>query len=238
MLTTRRAPATEWQRLLTDLGISPRDRILVVEPSSGSLVALPAVPVLTGPHGMALLGPPLDAPLPEDATATATGLPADSVDATLLFSPWTNASQVGAVAKEAIRITRPGGRVALGTLDAGTLLDASPSAYPAALGFQLFPDLASRLRDAHRHDAMIGIELLRAGIHDVVVDPFDVPMAYYDSLDECVADVEAGAWPGTDTLDDARRQILAHEVRRLLKGRRFPLVDELPWLIARGTKGS
>jgi len=238
MLTTRRAPVRIWEDFLRTIGIDPSGTVLVVGPSRRAAVQLPAVPVLPGGHGMALLGPRAGLRIPDGADATDTGLPDACVDATVLLSAWTDPARMEDAAREAVRVTRRRGEVAMGDVAADVLTASMPSAYRAALLFELFPRIAPTVRDAHQHEEMLGVELLRAGVHPVDYDLVDVPMGVFDDADAYVAAIRSGMWPGVTLLDDEALDLLAEEVRRSLRGVRFPVVDILPWGIARGPRAS
>ncbi|HHC07383.1 MAG TPA: hypothetical protein ENK55_01505 [Actinobacteria bacterium] len=235
-MLTATARVTVWRTLFEELGIPSDGTVLLVGPPEESFAEMPAIPVLPGGHGMAVLGPPLDRRIPDDATAVATGLDDDAVDAVFMLSAWGDPALMGQVAREAVRITRPGGTVVLGDVDAAVLTESSPAAYRAALLYETYPWVGDRIRDAHAHEAMLGIELLRAGIHPVQADQRDLPMGYFDDADAYEAAVARGLWPGVLLLDEADRGRLLAELRRSLVDARFPVADVQPWMLAHGRK--
>ncbi len=237
MLRARLAPVSEWEALLRRLDVPLEGRVLVAGPPAESLAARPAVPVVASTTGLTLFGPPLEGPIPDGATAEATLLPTGAFDAVLALSAWSRPDRVGAVAGEALRLTRPGGTIVLGDLDAVVLVAGPPAAYRAAVLYARHPDLARRLVAAHEHTVMLGVELLRGGVHPVTVERMDLPMAFLDGPEAYASAVRAGLWPGfVDLSPEERDEVLAALADSLRPPVRFPIVDRQPWVIARGRR--
>jgi hypothetical protein len=219
---------------LTDLGAPTGADTLLLGPYAEFLAdRLPGPTGDTAP-GVATLGV---ATVPEGATPRATGFPDASFDAAVVLSAWDTPAGILPVVTEAARAVRSGGAVWIGEIDPKALTRSMPAARRYGLLYRSFPVVAAEVRRRFRSAEAIGIEAVRAGLHDVDETKVDLPVATIGSVEEGVAAVRSGIWPGTDMLDEASLDFLLGEVEAsLAPPTRFPVVATLPWLIVRARR--
>jgi hypothetical protein len=99
------------------------------------------------------------------------------------------------------------------------------------------PAAKADVRFRFRAADTIGVEAIRARMHDVVETKVDLPVVSIDTAAEGVEAVRAGIWPGTERLDPVSLDRLLEQVDASLEPpTRFPIVLTLPWLLVRGTR--
>lgn len=223
-----------WLSTLTELGAADGVDTLLIGPYAESLAdQLPAPTGDTTPHVATLRV----TPVPDGAVPTATGFPGASFDAVVALSAWEAPADVFAVAEEAVRVVRPGGRVWLGEVDARALTLSMPAARRYGLLYREEPELAGRARFRLRAADGLGVEAVRAGLRDVVEMRSELPVAVVDTAAEGVEAVRSGIWPESAMLEaTALDRLLTRVHASLQPPTRFPVVFTLPFSIVRGLR--
>ncbi len=159
--------------------------------------------------------------------------PEDSVDTVVLLHAWASSDQVDAVARAATDWLRPGGWLLMAELDTSRLFGASPRLYPSAALYQMFPEVASRLRRRCADGIFLSKAAIRAGLDHKVGAWVDRPLAGYDSPSELVAAIEFGAWRGLEHLDADDYASLLTAVGDVARDE-WPMIELEPWLVVGG----
>ena len=223
-----------WLTTLTELGAADGVDTLLIGPYAESLAdQLPAPTGDTTPNVATLRV----TPVPDGALPTATGFSDGSFDSAVALSAWETPADVFAVVEEAVRVVGSGGRVWLGEIDARALTLSMPAARRYGLLYREEPELATKVRFRFRAADGLGVEAVRAGLHDVVEMRTDLPVAVADSAAEGVEAVRSGIWPESALLDaTAFDQLLTRVDASLQLPTRFPVVFTLPFSIVRGLR--
>jgi len=230
-----RTLAEAWRRAVDGLRGGRLDGETVILGPQAELVAdhLPG-PTAGSAPAVASLG---TLPVPEDATATASGLPDGAFDTAIALGAWGSPAEVGAVLAEAVRVTRPGGSVWVGDVDARTLTRAMPATQPYGLLYRSEPSVAADVRHRFRATPGLGVDAVRAGLRSVSTTNADLPAAVADGVAEAVEAVRGGIWPGTELLDEATLdRLLTHLAASMRRSVRFPVVLTLPWSLVQGRR--
>jgi len=223
-----------WLETLTDLGAPTGADTLLIGPYAEFLADQLPGPTGDTASGVATLGV---ATVPEGATPLETGFPDGSFDAAVVMSAWKTPAGILPVVIEAARTVRSGGTVWIGEIDPKALTRSMPAARRYGLLYRSFPAVADEVRRRFRSAEAIGIEAVRAGLQDVDETKVDLPVATIGSVEEGVAAVRSGIWPGTDMLDEASLDSLLGRVEAsLAPPTRFPVVATLPFLIVRSRR--
>ena len=225
-----------WQSMLSGLGVSVDEHVLLGGPGAENLAIELGAPVNDATGSLVSLGPEA-ALLAESAVPSATELPADSFDAVVMLSAWETPTEVGPVVREAARLTRPGGAVWVGDLERQALIRATPATYPAGLLYATHPEVGAKVVAGAQRSSLLGIEMVRAGMRSVTSDNVDLPIAVLGDELEYIEAVRAGMWPGVEHLAEADLDDLLTALRvELGPPVRFPFVEYRPWVMVRGAQ--
>lgn len=230
MLETLDALTAAWNEALGSLGVELDGAIVIGGGPAEAFGHTLPVRVSDEVHHLVTLG---SAPqLGDHATPSATGLSDDEVDACVMLEAWADAREVPRVVAEARRITRPGGAIWLGVVDAERIHKATRATQRSALAYGAFPGLLSGVPD--RSVADCPLALLRGGLKDIETWPVRLPIAAFDSRDTYAEAAVSGMWAGTELLSVAERSALRRAVLDELRGAEPPFVEHQPWIVARG----
>jgi hypothetical protein len=223
-----------WLTTLTELGAAQGNDSLLIGPHAESLAdQLPGPTGDTTPNVATLFV----TPVPDGATPTATGFPANSFDSAVALSAWETPADVSAVAAEAVRVVRPGGTVWLGEIDARGLTRSTPAARRYGLLYRDHPPVSDAARFRFRAAETIGVDAVRVGLRPIAETRADFPVAVAESRADAVEAVRSGIWPGTGLLDaTALDDLLVRVDESFEPPERFPFVFTLPWILVEGRR--
>lgn len=216
---------------MEEIGIPAVGPLLVVGPTDGVAEALQTagIPVTMSLQSGGVFGKTNLEPVV--GVATNVGLVDDSVAAVVALAAWSRPSQVRAVAEEAVRITRPGGVVVLGDVDAGVLTTGPPRAFPASRFYRAHPAAAAALTARTAPASSLAIEAVRSRLDDVGAMTADRLIGVFGSASEYLAAIADGLWRGADAIDEATGSATAAAITSTL---RYPAEDHQPWRFVRG----
>lgn len=175
-------------------------------------------------------------PLADDATPTATGLPAGSMANVLMLAAWDLDSGIAPVVDEARRVVAPGGSVWLGRRNVDAMIHATPTRLRAALLYGRHPD---RVREALASESVAPTELglVRGGFRSIESWDYDLPVDAFPDAASYRAAVEDGMWLGIDRLSESERSAILGALDRSLRDEEYPIVEYQPWTLVRGVPG-
>ncbi|NNL96611.1 MAG: methyltransferase domain-containing protein [Acidimicrobiia bacterium] len=154
---------------------------------------------------------------PPGATATDTGLNAESIDLIILRDAARSLTNLVRISTEAYRVLKPGGSVLITEFDAATLLDARPQLYPQLILSNMFPRVGDFLMNRHPRSMDIGRSLVRAGFKDIDSYSIDFPLGHYRDYQTYADSVAVEGWRGTDQLTAEELDTLLDELPGLMK---------------------
>jgi hypothetical protein len=223
-----------WISTMNGLGAASGADTLLIGPHAEVLADQLPGPTGGTALGVATLGV---GPIPDGATATATGFDECSFESAVLLSAWETPAGIGSVVAEAMRVVRTDGTVWIGDIDAKALTLSMPAARRYGLFYRNEPGAAAAARYRFRAADVLGVDAVRAGLRDVTETKVDLPIAVIESAADGVEAVRSGIWPGTNTLSpSALDRLLERTDESLQPPTRFPIVLTLPWIIVRGQR--
>jgi len=204
-----------WSELIVNLDLPPTGEILMAGDGAADI----ELPVGSGQRfdtGSMVLVTRGEAP-PDGATATDTGLKADSLDLVVLRDAAGSLTRLNVILQEAYRILKPGGGVLVTEFDAATLLDSRPQRYPQLLLSNLHPQVATYLRDRHPRQMDIAMALVRSGFKDGDAYTLDFPIGYFRDYQAYADSVAVEGWRGMDQISAEDLDALLEQLPELMK---------------------
>lgn len=215
--------AEAWEPLLAGLGLPAAGRILVRGPGAAQVAA--AWQLL----GYGAAGVSTDeAPVRSDEPA-----PDGPHGIVALLHAWAEPRDVDAVAQTAARWVQPGGVLLLADLDVAGLRTEAPRRTPAALLYQMYPDVAERLAGRSPTRIQLVMAGIRAGLDDKWSGDVARPVGVYRDAAERRAAVEFGAWRGLEDLNADQYTSLLEAVDAVDPAE-WPVVEKEPWIAVTG----
>ncbi len=227
--------AEAWRSTLASLGADLTRSVLLGGRNVERVALEMGAPIREAGEALVVVGED-GVDIPATAHPSATGLPDGSVDAVAMLAAWDGGVELRAVAREAARVVRPGGRVWLADLDAEALMASTPTAYPAALLYQARRDIGMEVLRRHEGSGRLSLAAMGAELQPVVASSSELPWAAFSGPGEYVEAVRSGAWPGTEMLGPDEMESLLVDLSTYLKRVRFPSISFLPWLLVRGQR--
>jgi hypothetical protein len=223
MLDTIELEAEAWASALLQLNVPEGGSVIVRGPGAGQVGAAWR---LLGYGGRSLVAN--DTPVhPDDDTQAA------AADVVALLHAWPEPRTVDVTAQAAARWVRPGGVLMLAELDVVALRNDVPRRTPAALLYQMHPEVAERLAALSPTRIQLVMAGIRAGLDDKLVIDVARPVGVYRDSSERRAAVEFGAWRGLEELDARAYDALLGAVDAVLPPA-WPLVESEPWMVVAG----
>ncbi|NIV89316.1 MAG: hypothetical protein GWN35_21625, partial [Actinobacteria bacterium] len=158
----------------------------------------------------------------------------DSVDGVVMLHAWPSPSAVDRAAAIGAAWLRRGGTLVLAELDMARLRNATPSRYPAALLYTMYPEIAASLSVRSATSLQLAMAAVRAGLRDKTVMEIDRPVGVFRGPDEHRAGIEFGCWRGLEMLDAARYGPVVDAAATVGVGE-WPLVELEPWIAVIGS---
>ncbi len=196
---------------------------------AGSLAATMQEPISARSDTCVLIG---GGGLEFDSSGT-FGLPQGTVGAVVVRRLWTNAADLAAVFRDAVRVVRSGGTVVIGDVDVHRLSTAVPGRYPSQMVLRMIPDAYRRLAETSAEAHELAIEAIRTRLQDVTLTEVDETFGTFDDPDDQLRFIREGGWPVLGVVDDpaaVERTIAAYRSTRP----RGPVVEREPWIYASG----
>ena len=173
MLDTIELEAEAWASALNQLSVPKAGSVIVRGPGAGEVGAAWR---LLGYGGGGLVADDTLLHSDDDTQAAAA-------DVVVLLHAWPEPRTVDATAQAAARWVRPGGVLMLAELDAVALRNDVPRRTPAALLYQMHPEVAERLAARSPTRLQLVMAGIRAGLDDKVVIDVARPVGVYRELE-------------------------------------------------------
>lgn len=226
-----RTAADEWSRTLADLGVRMGGPALVAgqgsEAIAAALVRNGAPAMVDANDTLAVLGPGISSL--DGAGPTRTGARAATFDLVVLQQAWSGLEEIAAILAEALRVTRHGGAVVMGCLNADLLAESLPAQYASCLLYRSSPAAREALltNTVTRYD--IDLEAVRASLREIRTTEIDMTRAVFAEPGLYAAAVESGFWRGSEVLSTEEREDLGGRVATEAAARADGLHDREPW---------
>jgi|GEM_PF-6944670 len=215
--------AEAWGPVLADVSL-PTTAAIVVRGSGAAQLAAVLRRLGYGGDGLAVS---------EEPVRLGERVAVASADAAILLHAWGEPRLLDPIAQTAVRWLRPGAVLVLADLDIATLRTDSPRRTPAAMFYQLHPDVADRIAARSPTRIQLAMAGIRTGLDDVRVVDLARPVGIYDDPSERRAAVEFGAWRGLEDLaSDAYTRLL--DAVDMVPHSEWPLVEREPWIAVTG----
>lgn len=204
-----------WTDLIVDLDLPETGEILLAGENIDG-VDLPAFGSKRFEIGEIVLVTRGAAP-PSDASADSTGLADNQLDLVLLRDAFGSVTRLTRVLGEAYRILKPGGGVMVTEFDAGALLESPPQHYPQRILSELYPSVATYLRDRHPRPMDIAMALVSTGFRDGDAYSLDFPLGHFRDFQDYADSVAKTGWRGIDQISAEERQALLDGLPSLMR---------------------